>query len=48
MSPKLGDGVGPEEYKGTCKHVNTGKDGIVIWIMLTALRLLEDALRMNF
>lgn len=27
--------------------LNTGKDGIVIWITLAALRLLESALRMN-
>lgn len=26
-------------------YQNTGKDGMVIWIMLAALRLLESALR---
>lgn len=29
------------------QHLNTGKDGIVIWIVLVALRLLESAVRMN-
>lgn len=29
------------------QHLNPGKGGIVIWIMLAALRLFESALRTN-
>lgn len=29
------------------QHLNTEKDGIVIWIVLVALRLLESTIRMN-
>lgn len=29
------------------QHLNTGKDGIVIWITLAALRLLESVVRVN-
>lgn len=29
------------------QHLNTGKDGIVMWITLATLRLLESVVRMS-